>query len=82
MKLYYDNKAVISIANNPVQHDRTKHMEIDKHFIKQKLEGGEICMSFVPTTQQIADSLTKGLLRQNFVFLISKLGMTNINAPT
>jgi len=35
MKSYWDNKAVISIAQNPVQHDRTKHVEIDRHFIKK-----------------------------------------------
>ncbi|EXB61168.1 Copia protein [Morus notabilis] len=40
MKLYCDNKAAISIANNLVQHDRTKHVEIDRHFIKEKLESG------------------------------------------
>ncbi|KAK2981314.1 hypothetical protein RJ640_007015 [Escallonia rubra] len=40
MKLYCDNKATINIANNPVQHDRTKHVEIDRHFIKEKIEAG------------------------------------------
>ena len=38
MKLYYDNKATISIAQNPVQHDRTKHVEIDRHFIEEKID--------------------------------------------
>ena len=38
MKLYYDNKLTINIVHNPIQHDRTKHTEIDRHFIKEKLE--------------------------------------------
>lgn len=82
MKLYCDNKAAISIAQNPVQHDRTKHVEVDRHLIKEKIDSGAICMPFVPTTQQIADILTKGLFRPNFELLISKLGMINIYAPT
>jgi hypothetical protein len=49
-----DNKAAINIANNPVQHDRTKHVEIDRHFIKDKLDEGIVCMPFVGTKEQIA----------------------------
>ena len=45
--LYCDNKAVIEIAHNPVQHDRTKHVEVDRHFIKEKLENGMIEFPFV-----------------------------------
>ncbi|KAI0519393.1 hypothetical protein KFK09_006839 [Dendrobium nobile] len=40
MKLHCDNKSAISIAHNPVQHDRTKHIEVDRHFIKEKLDSG------------------------------------------
>ncbi|RVX19578.1 Copia protein [Vitis vinifera] len=54
MKLYCDNKSAINIAHNPIQHDRTKHIEIDRHFIKEKLEEGVVCMSYVPSEHQLA----------------------------
>ncbi|RVW46787.1 Retrovirus-related Pol polyprotein from transposon RE1 [Vitis vinifera] len=60
MKLYCDNKSAINIAHNPIQHDRTKHNEIDRHFIKEKLEEGVGCMSYVLSEHQLADILTKG----------------------
>ncbi|RZC11556.1 Retrovirus-related Pol polyprotein from transposon RE1 [Glycine soja] len=75
MKLYCDNKAAISISRNPVQHDRTKHVAIDRHFIKEKVDAGLICMPFVPSSQQVADILTKGLFRPNFEFLLHDLNI-------
>ena len=48
-----------------MQHDRTKHVEIDRHYIKEKIDNGVICMPFVPTTQQIANILTEGLFNPN-----------------
>ena len=44
MKFYCDNKVAISIAHNPVLHDRTKHVEVDKHFIKEKIDNGLVHM--------------------------------------
>ena len=57
-------------------------MEIDRHFMKEKLEAGIICTPFVPITQQLVDLLTKGLHRPIFEHLTNKLGMIDIYAPT
>ncbi|GAU39772.1 hypothetical protein TSUD_220160 [Trifolium subterraneum] len=81
IKVYCDNKAAISIAHNPVQHDRTKHVEVDKHFIKEKIDSGEICMSYIPTTSQVADVLTKSLPKRQFDTMVCKLAMNDIFMP-
>lgn len=80
MKHYCDNVSAISIAHNPVQHDHTKHIEVDRHFIKEKLESGLICTPFISTREQIADILTKGLAGADFPRLVGKLGMDNIHS--
>ncbi|RVW99728.1 Retrovirus-related Pol polyprotein from transposon RE1 [Vitis vinifera] len=82
IKLYCDNKAVISISHNLVQHDKTKHIEVDKHFIKEKIEKGIICMTYIPTREQLADIFTKGLQKLTFEDFIGKLDMINIYDPT
>lgn len=82
MKLYCDNKSTINITHNPVQHDHTKHVKVDRHFIKEKLKSDLICTLFVPTRSQLTDLLTKGLLGTSFQRLTSKLGMDNVHSPT
>ena len=81
MKLYCDNKAAISIAHNPVLHDRTKHVEVDKHFIKEKLDTGQICIPYIPTEDQTADILNKGLSKRQFDNILGKLSMEDIFKP-
>ena len=61
LKLYYDNKFAISIVHNLVQNDRTKHIEVNKHFIKEKLDNGLITTPFMPTENHLADIQTKRL---------------------
>ena len=78
IKLYCDNKAAISISQNPVQHDITKHIEVDRHFIKEKIKKGIICMTCILTREQLADIFTKGLQKSSFEDFICKLDMINI----
>lgn len=78
MKLLCDNKAAIDISHNPVQHDRTKHLEVDWHFIKEKLEAKIISMPFVRSSEQLADVLTKPVSSKNFSESIDRLGMKDI----
>jgi hypothetical protein len=82
MQLNCDNKAAIDIAHNPVQHDRTKHVEVDRHFIKEKLEAKIIEVFFVKSKDQLADVLTKAVTGKVFHNSLSKLGMSNIYTPT
>ena len=81
MTLRCDNKAAIQIVKSPVHHDRTKHVDIDRHFIKEKVEERMLSLAYVPTSHQIADILTNALPRNNFEFLKSKLGMIDIHNP-
>ena len=78
MQLYCDNKATISIARNPIHHDRIKHAEVDRHFITEKLEKGVINIKYIPTDQQVVDIFAKGFPGQTFDFLTNKLGLIDI----
>lgn len=82
VRLYCDNKSTINIVHNPMQHDRTKHVEVGRHFIKEKLDNGTICTPFESCRHQIADELRNGLSGATFQSIVRKLGMDDIHPPT
>nr|GEW39149.1 retrotransposon protein, putative, unclassified [Tanacetum cinerariifolium] len=73
--MYCDSKAAIAISCNPVQHSRTKHIDVRYHFIKEKVEKGIVELFFVGTEYQLADLFTKALSEDRFKYLVKRLGM-------
>jgi hypothetical protein len=59
--VYCDNISVVYLSTNPVQHQRTKHVEIDLHFVREKVAIGQVRVLHVPTTSQFTDIFMKGL---------------------
>ena len=76
--MFSDSKSAISIAENPVFHEKTKHFELDLHFLREKVSSKFVEIIKVTSDQQTADIFTKGLYGSQHDLLCSKLSLTDM----
>ena len=75
MFIYGHNKGALFLARDPVQHQRTKHIDIRHHFIREKVASGEIDLRHIPTAEMVADIMTKGLAATKHLSGVRGLGL-------
>jgi hypothetical protein len=77
-RLWCDNQSAIKLAKDPVQHQRSKHIELHMHFIRKLIHDQVIEVLFFPTEDQVADIFTKSLTEAKFSKLRSMLGVQEV----
>ena len=73
--IYEDNQGAIALANNPEHHARTKHIDVQYHFVRDYVEKGKIKLEYCPTDEMVADALTKPLARDKHHKMMKRMGL-------
>ena len=73
--IHCDNQGAIALAKNPDSHSRSKHIDIQWHYQRERLEDGSVELRYIPTEEQLADGLTKALPREQFTKFCKALGL-------
>ena len=81
-QLLCDNLTALHITINPIFHARSKHIELDYHFVHEKVANGILVTCFIPSSLQIANLFTKGLPKNSFQVFRSKLGVHQLSTPS
>ena len=77
--IFCDNTSAINLTKNPIQHSRTKHIEIRHHFLRDHAQKGDIRLEFIPSEDQIADILTKPLSEASFCKIRKLMGLLDFD---
>ena len=80
--LFCDNQGAISLAKNPTHHAKTKHVDVQLHFIRDHVEKGTINVEYCPTEDMLADIMTKGLAKDRHVRLLGLMGLVANTTPS
>jgi hypothetical protein len=75
--IFADNQSSLAVAKNPQHHTRMKHIDIKWHWIREQVAKGQVDLRFIPTSENTADLLTKGLDRNKHTYLRRKLGLVD-----
>ena len=75
MRIYSDNQGALRLTGNPEFHARSKHIDVQYHYVREVKEAGVIDVRYIPTEEMAADCLTKPLKRQKFAANLIMLGL-------